>query len=724
MSKKDPLNHLSLKPVAVSKQGRKCPLAAQVERHEDDGAAIYKVSVGLPTGARPAVIDEVRLLDVDLGAKALEVYQEQYYMPGNSRGFRSLRAGNKPPAIKWWGATHGNEWQLLCYPMTAIQLGPNDVLLVGFTTARTWEAYLLLDTRGKTIRLSAWCNLFGREVRPGEQLAMEELVVVRGRTFAQCVDVFARRTAALANARVPRATITGWSDWQYWREQKSEKDLRQSVPVLQKLNRQGIPVRYLIVDGGWCDHASEWLTPCDKYPSGMKRISTMLRQRGMELGIWLAPYLTNVATKVVRQHPEWMIKDAETGKPLVRKTSNVGPCMMLDYTVPEAMQWLRGIVRMFVRDWKIGYLKLDGPSLAHYLGGVFREKNVTPVEVIRRTLELIREECPDNVIVEGEGLFGPSIGLVDTQRVSQDNHPFWYHLEGQACLKANLNNEMLASYFHGLYWHNHRENVIIRDFLSPFHAWEGMGEGRKDCTLNENELQSYLSGATLAGGAMLLTEPMAELARSAKRMELITRFLPHYDEDVARGTHSYATPIDTFAGNGRQPAIYARAIHRPFEDWHVVGIFNMEDLHDDYVVPLKTIVGTGSFHIFDYWTEQYLGRRSGDVTVKDVPAHGCRMLAVRRATGMPQLVGTNMHILQGAVDIDDCRFEGQTLRIVVGHPMQQDRKLFIWRPAGWKVQSVKTDAVDYLVDERRSPIMCIRFNGKKKTHFEIRWKKV
>ena len=98
----------------------------------------------------------------------------------------------------------------------------------------------------------------------------------------------------------------------------------------------------------------------------------------------------------------------------MRKTSNVGPCMMLDYTVPEAMQWLRGIVRMFVRDWKIGYLKLDGPSLQHYLGGVFREKNVTPVEVIRRTLELIRDECPDNVIVEGEGLFGPSIGMVDT----------------------------------------------------------------------------------------------------------------------------------------------------------------------------------------------------------------------------------------------------------------------------------------------------------------------
>ncbi len=715
MSKRHLLDQLLIEPVALHERGRTSRLKAQVQRRDEEGARIHEVSVALPEGGRPGVVEQVRLFDIDLGIKGLEVYQEQYYMPGNSRGFRSLRGGEKPPKIKWWGATHGDEWQLLCHPMTVIQLGPKDIVLVGFTTGSRWEAYLLLDTRGKSIRLSAWCNLFGRQMQPGQQVAMEEFVVVRGRTFAECVNVFARRTADLAHARVPRKTVIGWSDWQYWREEKSEKDLRESLPVLESLKPTGM--RYLIVDGGWCDHASEWLTPCHKYPSGMKKLSAMLRQRRLELGLWLAPYLTNVATKVVRQHPEWMIRDAKTGKPLVRKTSNVGQCMMIDYTVPEAMQWLRNIVRTFVRDWKIGYLKLDGPSLAHYLGGIFREKNVTPVEVIRRTLQVIREECGENVIVEGEGLFGPSIGLVETQRVSQDNHPFWYHLEGQPCLKENLKNELLASYMHGRYWHNHRENVIIRDFLSPFHAWEGIGEGRKDCTLNENELQSYLSGATLSGGAMLLTEPMAQLARSPRHMELISRFLPHYEPGVGG-----AAPIDTFRGDGRQPAVYAMPIHRSFEDWHVAGIFNMEDLYENFVLPLGDVAGPGSYHIFDYWTEQYLGRCRGDVAIKDVPAHGCRILAIRRATGVPQLVGTNMHILQGAVDIDDCRFEGQTLNIVVGHPMQRDRKLFIWHPKDWRLADVKTDARDYLVDDRQSPVTCIHFNGGKKTKFALRWR--
>ena len=674
-----------------------------------------QVSIGARAGLS-AGLSQVRLFDADLGVPSLEVYQEQYYMPGNSRGFRRLDAGRKPPPNKWWGATHGNEWELLCHPMTVIQLSPRRRVLVGFATGSTYEAYLLFNTRGPTIRLSAWCNLYGRLAGPGRPLTMEELVVIRGQTFAECAEAYAHHVAGRAGARVPKATVGGWSDWQYWREEKTEKDLLESLPVLAKLRRQGFPIRYLIVDGGWCDHASEWLSPCPKYPSGMKKIAARLRRDGLELGLWLAPYLTNVHTNVVKQHPEWLVLDAAKDEPLTRKTSNVGPCCMLDFTAPGALDWLRNVVRTFVRDWKIGYLKLDGPSLAHYLGGRFHDDSFTPIEVIRRGLEVIRQECGEGVIVEGEGLFGPSIGLVDTQRVSQDNHPFWYDRQGHPCLKENLANELLGSYMHGVYWHNHRENVILRDFLSPFHAWGGEGDRAKDCMLSENELRSYLSGAVLSGGAMLLTEPMAQLARSPSRMDLIGRFLPHYEGGRCRA-------IDAFRGDGRQPAIYAMRVERDFETWHVVGIFNLDDQYEDFELDLEPIAGKGAFHVFEYWNQEYLGRRRGTLAVRDVPAHGCKILSIRRATGRPQLVGSGMHILQGAVDIAECGFDRDTLRIAVVHPVQKDRTLFIWRPSSRILSGVKTNARDYLVDARDKRILRIHFNGRRRTEFELRWKR-
>ena len=213
-----------------------------------------------------------------------------------------------------------------------------------------------------------------------------------------------------------------------------------------------------------------------------------------------------------------------------------------------------------------------------------------------------------------------------------------------------------------------------------------------------------------------ITEPMAQLARSPSRMDLIGRFLPHYEGGRCRA-------IDAFRGDGRQPAIYAMRVERDFETWHVVGIFNLDDQYEDFELDLEPIAGKGAFHVFEYWNQEYLGRRRGTLAVRDVPAHGCKILSIRRATGRPQLVGSGMHILQGAVDIAECGFDRDTLRIAVVHPVQKDRTLFIWRPSSRILSGVKTNARDYLVDARDKRILRIHFNGRRRTEFELRWKR-
>lgn len=300
-----------------------------------------------------------------------------------------------------------------------------------------------------------------------------------------------------------------------------------SVKAMKPMVRQGFPLKYVVIDGGWCAHASEWMKPCKKFPD-MPRFARRLRKEGFELGIWLAPYITNVKTGVARRHPEWMVMDEKTGKPLHKPRSNVGPCHILDFTVPAALEWLRRIVRMMVREWKIGYLKLDGPCLAHYQGGQFHNPGMTAIEQVRKSLAVIREECGEKVIVEGEGIYGPSIGFVDTQRTTQDNHPMWYyHSTGKPCMKENMKNDLLSAFMHGRFWHNHRENVILRDFPSPFHAGKATNPTVKELILPRNELLFQLSAGVMAGGAMLLSDPMHELCRNPDNTTLISQFLPH-----------------------------------------------------------------------------------------------------------------------------------------------------------------------------------------------------
>lgn len=721
------VERIVLDPHGLTPEDRLVRLPRKEHLRDDDAASIRSVSALLRPGsdgsngdttaqgpgAIAAGLTHVRLARMDLGVSRLDVYQEQYYMPSGPRGFRRLEAGQKPSAPKWWGARNGSQWQLLCHPFAVLAMPRSQPVLIGFSTSRRFESYVLLDTSGRTICLEAWCDLGGAQIDSGRWLELESLYVRRG-DFNEVVGAFARHVATEGKARCPSRTVTGWSDWQYYREQKDEKALRTNLKVLAKMRRDGCPLDYVILDGGWCDLASEWLEPCDKFPSGMKAIGRLVRRSGMELGLWLAPFITNVGTKVAREHPDWMVTDAQGGGPLVRKESNVGEANVIDYSVPAAIDWLSGIVRTMVRDWKVRYIKLDGPSLAHYYGGEFHDRSKTATEVIRTAMEAVRREAGDEVAVEGEGLFGPSVGMVQTQRISQDNHPFWYNVhDGRPCMKANIVNEMLGSYMHGRLWHVHRENVILRDFLSPLHFW-GPG-GSKDCTLNENEMRTQLSASSMSGGAMLLTDPMDQLSRSPQRMELITQFLPHFEHGPCRA-------IDVFDA-GRQPALYVLPIERPSEQWWVLGAFNWEDQFADFSVPLRGVTGGRAVHAFEFWEQRYLGCFRGNMVLGDLPAHGCRLIALRPATQGPQLVGTNHHVFQGAVELRRHSFDGRRLVIELEHHFQRERRLHVHVPPEFVLGKIETNAMDFVVDGRKVPIVSIQYNGPSMTRFELMFRK-
>lgn len=46
-------------------------------------------------------------------------------------------------------------------------------------------------------------------------------------------------------------------------------------------------------------------------------------------------------------------------------------------------------------------------------------------------------------------------------------------------MRENLKNDLFSAFTHNKFWHNHRENVIIRDFLSPFHARKGENDNQQ-----------------------------------------------------------------------------------------------------------------------------------------------------------------------------------------------------------------------------------------------------
>jgi hypothetical protein len=84
-----------------------------------------------------------------------------------------------------------------------------------------------------------------------------------------------------------------------------------------------------------------------------------------------------------------------------------------------------------------------------------------------------------------------------------------------------------------------------------------------------------------------------------------------------------------------------------------------------------------------------------------------------------------MHLSQGAAELAGVRYDeaAQVLDLSVVHPEQDDERLFIHVPAGWRLGTVDTDATAVCVDQRRGECVVVRFDPAAgvRTDFRLRF---
>lgn len=583
-----------------------------------------------------------------------------------------------------------------------------NILLLGFVSLTHYVTKIRISSQGLT--LSATSYLEGYTLAEGESISSEILHLEVGQELSPLLNSWVKEVEKIMNPRVPKTIPTGWSDWQYYRNQKTERDILENLKVLGEMKKQGYPLEYVVIDGGYALYLSEWLKTKESFPHSMKWLANRIREKGLKFGIWFAPYITNVRTKVAKEHPEWMVTDKKTGKHLSHM-SNVGEAYVLDFTIPEALDWLRKVVKIMVKEWGCEWLKLDGPALCHYEGGKLRNPQITTVEMVRKSLEIIREEARD-ILVEGEGYYGPSIGLVDLQRVQQDNQTNWH------VVRRHWANDLMSNFMHNRFWINHRENVILRDHLSPFYYQKKQNPGLVEPLLTDNELKFQITAGFLTGGPMLLTDPLKCLMANPERRGLISKFLPPY--------RKAARMMDGFKEK-RESEIFLLDVRRDREKWKIVGIFNFQDEYRDFKLSFAELGLSPSlnYHIFEFWSQSYKGKFRGYYEERNVSPHACRLFCIREVKNHPQLLSTSLHLSQGAVDLKSVSYlkDKKILKLICNHFIQENAKIFIYLPSGWKLEKIKANANGYLVDTRNQNLLVLYFSGRKETIFFLKFKR-
>ena len=214
------------------------------------------------------------------------------------------------------------------------------------------------------LRLSAGAaNLSGPYVlEPGRTLVLPKFVFSwseRGKGHAsRALHRWAR--AHLMPHPVPRDIV--FNSWEGVRFDLSEARLAALMDDARALGAE-----CFVVDDGWFGRGrfarnddshglGDWQEDRAKFPHGLARVAREAKRRGLRLGLWFEPEMADTESELVRDHPDWVLREA--GRPL--RLQRGGTQVVLDLANPAVRDAVFASVDAAIRAVPgLAYLKWD-----------------------------------------------------------------------------------------------------------------------------------------------------------------------------------------------------------------------------------------------------------------------------------------------------------------------------------------------------------------------------
>ena len=127
----------------------------------------------------------------------------------------------------------------------------------------------------------------------------------------------ARGGRAEAADRPGTPTPVGWCSWYCHGPNVSEELMLGTIQRLGDFKSGGsLPIELVQLDDGWQSQWGDWTTPhSSRFPNGLKPITEAARAHGLMVGLWIAPCALTSSSKLIHEHPEWILRTA-SGAPL------------------------------------------------------------------------------------------------------------------------------------------------------------------------------------------------------------------------------------------------------------------------------------------------------------------------------------------------------------------------------------------------------------------------
>ncbi len=421
-----------------------------------------------------------------------------------------------------------------------VRLADGEYLFAG---SLSWRIFLPNFTL-KDGAFVVWSNGEGKQLKPGETIQYEQIVIRRADDWLDLLNQFGTAIAKENGiTKLKNADYKGWATWDYYAYVFSADDIYGNIEKLKKLS----PAANLVqIDAGWYSARGDYAVRTNLAGS-MREISDRIKAAGMTPGIWIDGFRANSTSEVCKKHPEYFLHDQD-GNMIIEVRRKEGPDrdrVYFDYSHPGSRAHIAERIRTIVTDFGFPYLKIDFMRFG-LNQDILRNKptiksikahdpTITDVERMRLGLQAMRDAVgPENYLLGCSAVFGPCIGFVDGMRTGGDISPRYDAFPERSL--ANLGHFYLSGkVFNGdIDYLTFRAAIDEDDKVSK-------EEVKRGGSLTINEAQTWADLNKLYGNCRLSSDNLMTLRPERQALVKEVFQYPAMDETVPLDVWRHAT---------------------------------------------------------------------------------------------------------------------------------------------------------------------------------------
>ena len=492
-------------------------------------------------------------------------------------------------------------------------------------------------------------------------------------TLERWADYFHDYNDVKLNTNLPN----GWSSWAELYYNIDEGKMLKVCDFIVDQNLPDFGFDMIQIDDGFQEKYGDWEGNL-YFPHGMKWLADEIKKRGLRPGIWIAPYTFSINSDEALNHKDMMFKYKGIDTAYTIPYYLEFPVYIMDASVPESQVWLDSMYSKLSNDWGYEMFKLDFILHSIAEGTQLADVYMTKAEAYRTGLKISKNALGEDGYLLECGIM-TAAGVTDGWRTNRDSEARWHeitmeHGTGYATPKHY--------YMNGKLFNTDADQLLVRD---------GWG-------LTVDMARVMATNVAMGGSQVLAADEFYNLPD--ERIQIIKSIIPPYGEA--------ARSVDLFDVN--QPAINSLHIENGSDDWWVISITNWTDDEQERSLDLVKagLDKNQNYLAYEFWEQDFFGETRNDLKLNLKP-RSSQVIAFRKKRNRPQIIGTDRHILQGAVELENVKWDAKTKQISgkLHGAREHLYHVIVHVPEGFEIQNASVEGKEVSIENLSDNLISI-----------------